>query len=110
MSRLSAIVVSLALLPISSMLCAQDFTPVENDDMIKSGYAGCLRTQMKLPANEGAPLELIQKYCACTAKRTAARITRAEVDAYQANNKLASAAMIAKAQQIGIECRAELAR
>lgn len=108
MSRFFVFAVSLALLLIGSMLCAQEFTPAEIDDMIKSGYAGCLRTQIKLPANEGAPIELIQKYCECTAKRTAARTTRAEVDAYQANDKLASAAMITKAHQIGIECRAEL--
>lgn len=109
-NRISAgICFSFVLLVFGLPLRAQEFTPVELADMVKSAYAGCMRTQTKLPANAGAPFELIQKYCACSANRTAARTTRAEVDAYQANSKMASAAMIAKAQQIGIECRAELA-
>lgn len=103
-----------AFVVISLMFCAtsawpQEFTQAELDDMVKSGYAGCLRTQMKLPANEGAPIELIQKYCSCTANRAAVRTTRAEVDAYQVN-KVASPDMIEKAYQIGMECRADLER
>ena len=78
--------------------------------MVKSAFAGCMRTQINHPDNAGADHALLQKYCRCTAHKLVARTTRAEVEAYKQNNELANAAMIAKSHRIGQECRAEIAR
>jgi hypothetical protein len=89
---------------------AQDFSPAELADMVKSAYSGCMRSQLQNPNNAGASRDLIEKYCACTANKTASRSTRSDVAKYEANKGLASEELISRAHEIGIECRAELAR
>jgi len=89
---------------------AQDFSPAELAGMVKSAYSGCMRSQLQNPNNAGATRELIEKYCVCTANRTASRSMRSDIAKYEANKGLASEELIARAHEIGIECRAELAR
>lgn len=106
---LSAVVTAL------SSLClgpahSQEFTPVELADMVKSAFSGCMRSQLQNPNNAGASRELIQKYCACTANKIAARTTRSDVQNYEDAAGLANEQMIAKSHKIGVECRAELAK
>jgi hypothetical protein len=108
MRRLSIAVVALAIL--SSMAAGQEFTPDELEDMVKSAFSGCMKTQLNHPDNAGADRSILQAYCRCTAHKTAARTTRREVDEFKKNDKLAHATMIAKSHQIGQECRTEIAR
>lgn len=89
---------------------AEDFTPYELEDMVKSGFAGCMKTQLGLAANAGASRELIEEYCRCTANKLAARATRAEFDEMTRNNGLVTETLVVKAREIGLECREELAR
>jgi hypothetical protein len=70
---------------IAASAAAQEFTPRELEDMVKSGFAGCMKTQLNLSANAGAPRSLVEEYCRCTAHKLAARTTRAECQAEIAN-------------------------
>jgi hypothetical protein len=65
-----------------------------------------------MPLRQAASLSVFPSwnYCRCFAHRMAARTTRAEIGGWERNNKLADASMIAKVQQIGRECQAEIVR
>jgi hypothetical protein len=89
---------------------AQDFSPSELAGMVKSAYSGCMQSQLQNPKNAGATRDLIEKYCACSANKTASRATRSDVEKYDANKGLANEELITRAYQIGMECRAELAK
>src|SRR3954447_21213287 len=88
----------------------QTFTPPEPGDLVKFAFAGCTRTQLSHPDNAGADVKLLEQYCRCTANRMTAQMSRAEVQTYEANNKLATEALMAKAHRIGLECRQEIFR
>lgn len=88
----------------------QEFTPQELEGMVKSGFAGCMQTQLNHPFRVGAERAILERYCRCTAQKLVARTTRAEADALKNNKEMASPAMIAKAHHVDLECRADLAR
>lgn len=93
----------------SAAAVAQEFTPFEIEDMIKSGFASCFTAQLKNPANDGASQDLLRKYCQCSAHKMAARATRAETEAH-VRGELLTSAQIKKIQAIGRECQQEIAR
>jgi hypothetical protein len=55
-----------------------------------------------------AYIELIEKYCVCTANKMAARIDRQDLSEFEGNKGLANERMITFAENIGKECKAEL--
>ena len=108
MRRLSIFTVTLAL--ISSMAVGQEFTPYELEDMVKSSFSGCMKTQLNLPANAGADRSILEHI----ADARLTRWLREQLDERSMSSRrtinLAHAAMIAKSHKIGQECRAEIAR
>jgi hypothetical protein len=100
------LITAILLVPFTAM--AQTLTPAERADAVRSGYAGCMRGQMAKIENAQAYIELIEKYCVCFANKTAARIKSQDLSEFEGNKGLANERMIASAEDIGKECKAEL--
>jgi hypothetical protein len=105
MKRVAAL---LCLLMKPAGAAGQELTLLEQEEILKSGFSGCLQTQIKHPDNVGASRSLLEQYCRCVAHGTVVRTTRAGFDALKQNKT--NPAMIANAHHIGQECRAQLVR
>jgi hypothetical protein len=100
------LMVAVLLVPFAAM--AQPITAAERNDAIRSGFAGCMRSQIAKIENAQAYTQLIEKYCACFANKQAARLTRQEMSEFEGNKGLPNEHMITFAENIGNECKAEL--
>src|SRR5687768_5348453 len=96
--------------PTMCSVSAQEYSPHEIARGVKIAFASCMNAQRKNPDNVGAPEALLQDYCRCFANKMTARLRRADIAAFERNNELATEDMVAKAQQAGRECQAEISR
>jgi hypothetical protein len=100
------LIAAVLLVPFAAM--AQ--TPKERANTARVGYASCVSEfKAGLKANNTQyPIQLMEKYCACTANKIATRIGPQDVAEFNANKGLIYESLAARMEDISNECITEL--
>jgi hypothetical protein len=99
-----AVFVGLTLL--ATCASAQEFTPTEMEEMIKSMNLGCVHEQLQRPENQDLGVGLIANYCRCFSELFVYRATRTEMGEIQKFGMRAK--NFEKINKIYAECKARV--